>query len=102
MPLKYEVKGSKLNLAEPLYYYVEIVKSITGPFPIIWERGFLEPIVHYFYDAELDDGTSARIREEFGKDIKIGDLVHYNIAVDEFTKFDPSEHSEHITLTLTV
>lgn len=98
MPQKYEVINSKLNLDHPIYLHTYKVINVSEPIAIAYERGIYEPRVEFFYDVDLDDGRSVRLREDFGKDLKIGDEVHYNISVDDFIKFTPDHYDIQLKL----
>lgn len=97
MSHKYEVMNSKLLQDAPIYVYSYEVVKISDPIVIIYEEGvFDNPMSKFakirvyqqiFYDVELDNGEVVRMKQKFGEALKIGDEVHYNITVDDYTKF---------------
>lgn len=118
MPRKYEVLDTKLEIGFPIYVYAYQVVEISDPVEIIYEYGVFEqktmPVrdpknfwsvipgerkfKETFYDVQLDDDSNVRICEEFAKNLKIGDLVFYNISVDEYTPFVPDTFPVRIRL----
>lgn len=100
MPMKYEVLDSKLILDHPLYIYAYRINSMSEPIAIEYPIGIYEPRIEVFYDVELDNQASVRMKEVFAKAVKVGDLVHYNATVDDYTAFTPDEYK--VTLRLVV
>lgn len=127
MARKYEVKGSKLDSLVPIYVHTFQVLKISDPISILFENGirmvedvsreeFNDRLESYrntgewkptkswrifeekFCDIDLDDGNSTRVRLETAEQMKIGDEVFYNVAVDEYTKFEPDKYPVQLNL----
>lgn len=88
MTQKYEVINSKLELENPIIIHVHEITKLEK-IEIEYPQGIYKPRIETFYDVEFDDGSSARLREENAKDLFIGQLVHYNVSVDDYVLFVP-------------
>lgn len=102
MVMKYQVMNSKLAVDHPIYVYAYRIISISEPIVVEYPKGIYEPRIEVFYDVEIDreEYPIVRMKEDFAKAVKVGDQIHYNVQVDDFTKFTPDDYK--VTLKLVV